>query len=329
MVEFEGTTALNNEDDYNPYPQAGKTVIADPENAELNQAYLEWSNEDNTIIAGRQRINFDNQRFVGAVGWRQNEQTYDAIALVSNAIENMGLTYAWVDQVNRIFGNDAGGAWERLHTNAHVFNLSFDGWDFGKISLYDYYLDVENASGASSNTFGGSISINKAIGADGDYNLALYGEVAEQSDAADNPTLFDATYYHLSATVSRAGKSIGLGYEVLGSDDGMASFQTPLATLHKFNGFADKFLTTPADGLEDLYIVAKGKYFDKVTLAAFYHDFKSVEGGTDLGDEWDFVAAYKYDENWSALAKYADYNQGEDPTYTDTQRFSIQIDYKY
>ena len=76
-------------------------------------------------------------------------------------------------------------------------------------------------------------------------------------------------------------------------------------------------------------IVAKGKYFDKVTLAAFYHDFESVEGGTDLGDEWDFVAAYKYDENWSALAKYADYNQGEDPTYTDTQRFSIQIDYKY
>jgi hypothetical protein len=33
-------------------------------------------------------------------------------------------------------------------------------------------------------------------------------------------------------------------------------FTTPLATLHKFQGWADKFLTTPVNGLADLYVNA-------------------------------------------------------------------------
>ena len=49
------------------------------------------------------------------------------------------------------------------------------------------------------------------------------------------------------------GWRIGGGYEVLGADDGAAltSFQTPLATLHKFQGWADKFLTTPPNGIRE------------------------------------------------------------------------------
>lgn len=330
LVEFEGTSALNDEDDYDALPPAGThTVIADPENAELNRLQLSWSYEDTTVIAGRQRINLGNQRFLGAVGWRQNEQTYDGVAIVSQAVEDVTLVYGWIDQVNRIFGNDAGGALERLHTNAHAVNLTYSGWDFGTITLYDYYLDVENAATASSNSVGANININKAIGTDGDYNLSLYGEYAQQSETADNPTNYKADYYHLNGTVSRGNYSIGLGYEVLGSDDGIASFQTPLATLHKFNGFADVFLTTPADGLEDFYVVAKCKCTDQINLAAFYHNFDSDEGSTDLGDEWDLVASYKYDEHWSGTAKFADYSQGDATSPADTQRFSLQIDYKF
>ena len=48
--------------------------------------------------------------------------------------------------------------------------------------------------------------------------------------------------------------NLTLGYEVLGSDDGKKGFATPLATGHKFQGFADKFLTTPNDGVQDLYV---------------------------------------------------------------------------
>ena len=38
-----------------------------------------------------------------------------------------------------------------------------------------------------------------------------------------------------------------LGYEELGSNAGLYGLQTPLATLHAFNGWADKFLVTPVD----------------------------------------------------------------------------------
>ncbi len=65
----------------------GKTIVADPETTEVNQAYLKYSNEDllgTTLIGGRQRLILDDARFIGNVGWRQNEQTYDAGVLHSS-----------------------------------------------------------------------------------------------------------------------------------------------------------------------------------------------------------------------------------------------------
>ena len=61
----------------------GKTrypVIADPDNTELNQLYVMYApSAAIRLTLGRQRINYDNQRFFGASSWRQNEQTFDAL----------------------------------------------------------------------------------------------------------------------------------------------------------------------------------------------------------------------------------------------------------
>ncbi len=81
-----------------------------------------------------------------------------------------------------------------------------------------------------------------------------------------------------------------IGYEVL-SGDGTDAFQTPLATGHAFNGITDKFLTTPDDGLEDIYVkaaysFAKVPLVEKISLAAAYHDFEADRGGADYGSEW-------------------------------------------
>ena len=37
---------------------------------------------------GRQRITYDDQRFVGNVGWRQNEQTYDALRITNKSLRS-------------------------------------------------------------------------------------------------------------------------------------------------------------------------------------------------------------------------------------------------
>ena len=329
LTEFEGTHAINGEDKYNPYPQAGKTVIADPENAELNRLQLSWSGADTKVALGRQRITLDNSRFIGNVGWRQNEQTYDGISLSNQSIEDITFYYAWIDQVNRIFGLDApAGAMKRFHSNSHLFNVAYTGFKYGKITAYDYYLDLENGAASSSNTYGISLDGKTSLGAESKYSIAYYGEFAKQSDAADNPANFDASYYHIYALLSRKPISFGLGYEVLGSDSGI-SFQTPLATAHKFNGFADVFLTTPGAGLEDFYIVGKYAFPKNFVLSAFYHDFQSEEGSMNYGDEWDLVLGYNANKHWSATVKYADYNTGEAGSPASIERLSFQVDYKF
>ena len=73
----------------------------------------------------------------------------------------------------------------------------------------------------------------------------------------------------------------------MASDDGMYGFSTPLATLHKFNGWSDQFLTTPKEGLVDLYASISGKAFGGGWTVAL-HDFsadESSESVDDLGSE--------------------------------------------
>jgi hypothetical protein len=59
-------------------PPNGKTPIADPRDTDLNRLFLQYENDGDmplTAIVGRQRIIFDDARFVGNVTWRQHEQT--------------------------------------------------------------------------------------------------------------------------------------------------------------------------------------------------------------------------------------------------------------
>lgn len=329
LAEFEGTHALNGEDEYNPFPQAGKTVIADPENAELNRLQLAWSGANSKVALGRQRIILDNSRWIGNIGWRQNEQTFDGISLSNQSMEDITFYYAWIDQVNRIFGQNApAGAMKRFHSNIHLLNIAYDALKIGKITAYNYYLDLENSAANSSNSWGISLSGKKPLGAESAYTLAYYWEFAMQSDLADNPADYDAAYYHINAMLSRKSLGFGLGYEVLESDNG-ANVRMPLSTAHKFNGFADLFLTTPADGLEDFYIVGKYAFPKNIMMTASYHDYESNVGNVDYGDEWNMVVNYKSKANWSALAKYADYSPGDPGTKPATERFSVQLDYKF
>ncbi|MED5432308.1 MAG: alginate export family protein, partial [Pseudomonadota bacterium] len=80
MGEFEDTHIVGQVDNYAPN-QAGYPVIADPEVTELNRAAISYTGsnalEGFSAIYGRQRIIYDNARFVGNVGWRQDEQTFD------------------------------------------------------------------------------------------------------------------------------------------------------------------------------------------------------------------------------------------------------------
>jgi hypothetical protein len=101
-----------------------------------------------------------------------------------------------------------------------------------------------------------------------------------------------------------------LAYEVLGSDDGAYGFSTPLATLHKFNGWSDQFLGTPAQGLVDVSISVSGKVAGGSWLAA-YHDFSADESSAtidDLGSEINLQYVKPFGGHYTAAIKYASYS---------------------
>ncbi len=295
-------------------------IVADPDGTDFNQATLSYRADDFTATFGRQRILHGGQRFVGGVGFRQNEQTYDALTLSSKAVGPLSIDYSYIWNVNRIFGpKDSAVQAKRWESDSHVAYASFSPAKGQSIKGYAYLLDFANAAANSSSTYGVEYS-GKFDG------FALNAAYATQSDYADNPTSYDADYMMAEVVFPLQPISVTLGYEVLGSDDGSAAFKTPLATLHKFQGWADKFLGTPANGVEDSYLKLAGK-LGPTKVALFYHDFSADYGGADLGSEFDVVATYPIRKGLSVQLKYASYDADSHASDTDKLWFTISAKY--
>ncbi len=329
-LEATNTTVIG-EDTFNSTVNGNITrpVVADPETTEFNQAYLKYTGSWGSVTAGRQGINLDNQRFVGTVGFRQNDQTYDSVVSALTPVEGLTAVYGYIWNVNRIFGEDH--PLGNLDTNTHAFNVSYKNAGPGKLTAYGYLLDLNDTPvfGLSTKTFGiryvgkSNITDTTKLG----YEL----EYANQTDYTDNPNDYSADYWHANLSVSSSGFSAAAGYELLGSDNGVG-FSTPLATLHKFNGWADKFLATPANGLQDIYGSISYKVpgntgLGGLLLKAVYHDFRSDVGDVDFGNEWDFLISKKINKNFTASVKAAFYNANN--FATDTTRIWFTIGAKF
>nr|WP_089220202.1 alginate export family protein [Sphingomonas laterariae] len=336
LAEAEGTLAID--EDYNSGVN-GRTaypLVADPQNVEINRLQLQYRGlKGLTATLGRQSINLADQRFVGGVAWRQNEQTYDA-ARVEWAITpklKADMTYSW--SVRTIWGVDGAGARQQAISGDNVFAML--GWKtpVGTLSGFAFLIDQDEAAvsgfGLSSQTYGGRLQGARPLGSKVKLDYAL--SYARQSGWHRNPNDYAADYWLADAGLTMAGWRIGGGYEVLGADGGAAltSFQTPLATAHKFQGWADKFLTTPPNGVRDLY-ASVGKSWaglagaDAVSVQAIYHRFDSDRQDQHYGNEIDLQATARFGRI-TLLAKYADYDAKA--FMTDTRKAWLSIEWVY
>lgn len=299
MAEFVDVTVIG-DDDYSlpatPDPKP-YSVIADPEGTEVNRVSISYGGfADTTATFGRQRIILDNARFVGNVGWRQNEQTYDAFLVKNTSLSDTTLTYAYLSEVNTItFGE--------TDIEGHLVNASYAGLPIGTITGYGYFLEFPAAPTTSSKTLGVRLSGSQPMGdVTGLYTL----EYASQSDYKNGSSLIDADYYLIELGAKFSGVTAKLGYEVLG-EDSFSGFETPLATKHAFNGWTDQFLGTPTTGIQDLYVLATTDVAG-VKLLGVYHDYEADTGGADYGDEWGLLASKKFGKHYSAGIKYSSYD---------------------
>ena len=300
VIEFEDSRVVAGMDDYKFGPMdSGNTtdsVIADPETTELDQAFVQYKKDKFTAKVGRQVITLDGHRFVGHVGWRQDRQTFDAATFSYAASDKLNASYSYISKRNRIFGELAD-----QDSSDHLLNVSYKT-SVGKLVGYSYLLDQDG--GAEIDTYGVSLT-----GAKDKLSYAFEYATQENGD-------YDADYIKLEGAYSFDKVKATLGYELLGSDNGMYGFTTPLATAHKFNGWADIFLGTPAVGLEDIYVTVAGKAAGG-KWAVTYHDFSADEGSADLGSEIDAVYGKSFNKNYSGGIKLAMYSAGDSGVDTD------------
>jgi hypothetical protein len=311
------------------------SLIADPENHELNQAFLQYEGFDTTVKIGRHRIIYDNSAFVSNGSWRQNEQTFDAISFSNQSVADLTLDYAYVNQVNRLFGSAADaplvagpppfGNVQDLAANVHLFNASYAGIEGITLGSYAYIMDFQNKENWNNNTFGAS--------AKGDLlGLTLYGELAWQDDAgyAAND---DALYTHVTATKTLGVQTITVGIEHLD-----AGFKLPLGTSHPFNGYADSFVAGRVEGthngLTDIYVSHTMPLFCGIKWFNALHAFGDNGFSSGYGWEYDSMLTKKFDDHFTAVAGLSCFESGGDafvgiaglPT---TSRFTLELNYTF
>ena len=273
-------------------------VVADPDDFGVNQAFLAWEPARRTRISGgRERIVIDDQRFIGDLAFRQNLQTYDSASIVSSAIDKWRLRYHYIFGINRIFGNDS--AIGNTTSDVHALNANRRGLDlgpFGRAAVggYAYLIDLDDQAANATQTYGLRLTGARDIG--DESSLSWHAEIAHQRDWRDNATDTDLSYAIVKPSLFVGDLGVTLSYERL-EGDGTRAFQTPLATLHKFQGWADLFLTTPADGIEQVSLqvgyladVLPAPY-GPIELQAFLFDFDAERGGADYGQEIDLEAS--------------------------------------
>ena len=295
---------------------ADRPVVSIPEDEEINQLFLAHESDKLITKLGRQRILLDNGRHIGNVGWRQNEQTMDALSFEFSSGWFKGF-YSYVDKVHRLFGNNHSNPLRaEFDVSAHLLNASYSFSERQKITGYAYLIDNNSADALSSQTYG--LAYKNIY-----RNLLLEAEFAQQTDYADGPEK-DETYFKLEGTLHHRGINFFVGHERL-SGSGDVSFDSPLANWHMFNGWTDKFVAIPDNGLEDFYAGITGNALG-LTLTAKYHDFSAENNNTDYGSEFG-IAARKNFKHGKLVAKYASYNA--DDFATDTDKFWLTWRYTF
>jgi hypothetical protein len=323
LVQDVRTVGLDDFNDATGRPGARTqfAVVADPSDTDVLEGYFGFKGVPNTTIKlGRQIITDRGapfHRFLGTVLWRQNWQNHDAISVQNTSLPDTTIKYAYSWNVNRIFTDEAIGAKANFDSDSHFINIKYEGLEPIKVEGYSYLLDFKNAAALSVNTYGirlnGVKPITKNV-------MALYAvEYAHQNEAGNNPGNIDADYFlgELGTVfqVNDVLKSLTVkfDYELLEGNGGVDRFLTPLATGHAFQGWADRFLVTPGDGIKDLYFTGIAKAFGAKFIVVF-HDLSSDKDNYDYGTELDVLAVKTFKKHYTVGVKYSSYDADKNAT---------------
>ena len=314
--------------------------IVDPGFTDINQLFVDWTGIKNTKLRlGRQIVNLDNVRFVGDIAFRQNTQVFDGISVVNKSIPDTEIFASHFTKVRQVNTKLRDG-------NISLLNVKYRWLPTESLTGYAYLVGVENLSqnngvptaigtaAQGGNGLGASDDLVKTATTDASsktFGVRLDGvhvfnptwkglytaEYAKQDDYQGGSPLIDAHYFKLGGGVGYDVWSVRIDHEKLSSNNGKYAFQTPLGTNHLFQGWADHFLATPRQGIEDTFITFAGS-IEKAKLFADYHVFKSDKDfqsigkqGDKYGTEFDASVLYPFTDNMWGKIEYAKFFESD------------------
>lgn len=317
--------------------------VVDPDYTGINQLYVDWSGIQNTNVRlGRQQINLDNVRFIGDIGFRQVMQVFDGISISNKFIPDTEVYLSHLEAVQQVNTElRTNGALDIAHVKykltpteslvGYGYFSSFSDLGFGTAWL-------ANATANQSNQIIG-LRLDGAHPIDPDLRVLYTAEFAHQGNYQGGDSRIDANYYKVGGGIGVNNFSIRADQELLGSNNGTYAFQTPFGTNHLFQGWVDKFLTTPKEGLRDSFVTAAYKYSNFV-FSGEYHlfnsdaDFNKVGGdmGNKYGTEVDAAVTYNYSKNISTKIEYGKFSEGDQylataSRFRDTNKFWLTAMY--
>jgi Alginate export len=306
--------------------------IVDPDYTGVNQLYVDWTGIKNTKFRlGRQQVNLDNVRFIGDIGFRQVMQVFDGASVLNKSIPDTEVYlahYESVQQINTKLRTD--GALEIANVRyrfspteyliGYGYFTSFSDLGFGNAWFGAGALNnagKPNISADQSNkTFG--LRLDGTHPFNPNFRAHYTAEYAKQSDYSGGDSRIDAHYYKLGGGLGFDNFNMRIDQELLSSNSSKYAFQTPFGTNHLFQGWVDKFLATPKEGIRDTFVTATYRY-DDFSFFADYHvlnsdeDFVSATGGKGdkYGTEWNVAATYNYNKNIMAKVEYGKYSESD------------------
>ncbi len=295
-------------------------VVADPSATDWLEGYISYTGAKDSVLGGttfklgRQIITYRKapfHRFMGTVLWRQNWQNHDAFTIQNTSLPDTTIRYAYSWNVNRIFTDNAvASSKSNFDSDSHFVNVQYGGLKYAKVEGYAYLLDFQNAPAASTETYG--VRVNGGFPMAKNMKLIYAGEYAAQSDYGSAVANLNEDYYlgeiGVKFTPGNVFQAIVLkfDYEVL-TGNGTKAFLTPLATGHAFQGWNDRFLVTPGDGIKDAFFTAVIKAFGAKFIAS-YHMIESDNLSYDYGDELDLLLTRTFSKHYTFGAKVGFYD---------------------
>jgi len=331
--------------------EANTLTDASADSLDMHQAFLKVDDVLGTGVGvqiGRQEINFADQRLVGAVNWTQNARSLDGI-IFSRAFGDQGVVIPFYLQLNEQDRTDAVHGSKVISSTDKNGNLvTGDEGHNEDTYVAGFHSAWKVAEGHSFQPH--VYYLHSGVG----DNLSLY-DIGFYYTGTTDPVSYDFTASYQTGSQGSIDISaylvsghlfftsgplkVGAGVDYLSGDDDNNpktdnnSYNTLLATNHKFYGYMDYFLAfgslakdgTHNDNVAGLGLIdyqLKGSYaVDKATSVALdVHYFQTAEstdstgtdvrlGGEDnLGTELDLTAKHKMgpvtvQAGWSAFFK--------------------------